>query len=108
MIELKKNKSLKYYLNEMPIDIINIINNNNNIKFKNHLKLNKKVLHQIKNNVNLHRIYYENNISQYFYIKINKIAINKKYLKKYNNKILIKNRYYLIALNKFFRKLKFY
>ena len=28
MIELKKNKSLKYYLNYMPFDIIEIITNN--------------------------------------------------------------------------------
>tara|TARA_Y100000296_G_C5010754_1_gene174973 strand:+ start:71 stop:364 length:294 start_codon:yes stop_codon:yes gene_type:complete len=49
---LKKNKSIKYYINQLPTDIINIIKNNihfkKTIEYKNHIKNNKKLLKQIK------------------------------------------------------------
>ena len=48
-----KNKrgSVKFYLNKMPIDIINIINQHSTFKY--HQKRNKKVLKQIKREVRL-------------------------------------------------------
>ena len=45
----KKRGSVKYYLNQLPTDIIQIINTNS--KYKYHIKRNEKLLKQIKRKV---------------------------------------------------------
>lgn len=45
----KKRGSVKYYLNQLPTDIIYIINSNS--KYKYHMKKNEKLLKQIKREI---------------------------------------------------------
>ena len=45
----KKRGSVKFYLNQLPTDIIKIINTNS--KYKYHVKRNKKLLKQIRREV---------------------------------------------------------
>tara|TARA_Y100000310_G_scaffold28014_1_gene26643 strand:- start:183 stop:548 length:366 start_codon:yes stop_codon:yes gene_type:complete len=101
-INLKKNKSLKFYLNYMPINIIKIINNNiefkKKYKIKKHIKLNKKVLRQIKYKVKLHRTFIYNNIMQYWYIKVDKNAIHNNYKNIYYKNHINKSNDYIISL----------
>ena len=93
LINLKKNKSVKYYLNQMPIEVINIINNNIPIekKYKPYIKNKKKINKEIK------KYCCEIEVGAYFIMKeYEKYTENIKYwtrLRGYCNRA-IANKYY--------------
>ena len=110
LIELKKNKSLKYYLNTIPFDIIKIINNNIEFKkrflIKNHIKLNKKVLRDIKYKIKINENFNNNNIIKFYNLNISKKAINKNYNNIYYKNHINRAQFYVITLYDINRKVK--
>ena len=104
---LKKNKSIKYYINQIFIaqgsqnikTINNYIEFKKKYKIKNHIKNNKNLLKQIKYKIKIIKSYEHNNIITFYNLYINKQAINKNYNNIYYKNHINRAQYYIISLH---------
>ena len=108
---LKKNQSVKYYINCLPIVIIDIIKNNielkKNYKFKNHIKNNKKLLKQIKYKVvPMPLIHDFNNITSFGNIRIKKDALTDNYNNIYYKNHINRSQYFIITIFDITKKIR--